>query len=103
MVVSPGRTQAAVVARMRALMHRVLETAADHLVLAAFRRGSPRAIVLREDEYEAFMATLEVEEDEKALDDLRVGLEETRTALPPTWDEARDEMGLGTRQADPAR
>jgi PHD/YefM family antitoxin component YafN of YafNO toxin-antitoxin module len=96
-------SQGVVVGRVRVLMHRFLGAAADHLVLAAMRRGNPRAIVLPEDEYDAFRATLEVEEDPEALSDLRAGLEETRAGLPPTWDEARAEMGLGARETNKAR
>jgi PHD/YefM family antitoxin component YafN of YafNO toxin-antitoxin module len=94
--------QSVVVERVRGLMHRFIGAAADHLVLAAMRRGNPKAIVLPEDEYEAFVATLEVEEDEEALDDLRAGREETRSELPPAWDEVRDEMGLGARETHAA-
>jgi PHD/YefM family antitoxin component YafN of YafNO toxin-antitoxin module len=97
------RQEAAVVDRVRTLLHRFVAATADHLVLATLRQGSAKAIVLPEDEYEAFMATLEVEEDAEALDDLRAGRDETSTGLPPTWDEARDEMGLGSHQADPTR
>jgi PHD/YefM family antitoxin component YafN of YafNO toxin-antitoxin module len=87
---------------MRDLMQRVVEKGADRLVLAALRAGSPRVIVLPADEYEAFIETLEVEEDPEALDDLRAGEAETAHGLPPTWDEVREEFDLGSRQADHA-
>jgi PHD/YefM family antitoxin component YafN of YafNO toxin-antitoxin module len=92
-----------VVAQVRGLLHRVFESAADRLVLAALRHGDTKAIVLPEDEYEAFMATLEVDEDKEALDDLRAGLEETRHGLPPTWEDLEGELGpLGSTQTDKA-
>jgi PHD/YefM family antitoxin component YafN of YafNO toxin-antitoxin module len=80
-----------------------MQSAADHLVLAAMRRGNPRAIVLAEDEYEAFIATLELEEDKDAQDDIRAGLEETRHGLPPTWAEFKAELqGHGSGETDTA-
>jgi PHD/YefM family antitoxin component YafN of YafNO toxin-antitoxin module len=89
--------------RVRHLLHRALEAAADQLVLAALKHGNTRTIVLPEDEYEAFMATLEVEEDAEAVADLRAGKDETRQGLPPTWEELEDELGpVGTTQTDKA-
>jgi PHD/YefM family antitoxin component YafN of YafNO toxin-antitoxin module len=80
-----------------------LEAAADQLILAALRHGSTRTIVLPENEYEAFMATLEVEEDAEASEDLKAGTAETRQGLPPTWEELEDELGpLGTTQTHKA-
>jgi PHD/YefM family antitoxin component YafN of YafNO toxin-antitoxin module len=77
-----------------------MQSAADHVVLAALKHGSPRTIVLPEGEYEAFIATLEVSEDKEAQDDLRAGLEETRHGLPPKWEDMREDFGLGPRSAD---
>lgn len=89
--------------RVRSLANRVIGSAADHLVLATLRRGGSRAIILSEEEYDAFMSTLELEEDPEAQADIRAGLEETRQGLPPTWEELEEELGpLGTPQADKA-
>jgi PHD/YefM family antitoxin component YafN of YafNO toxin-antitoxin module len=89
--------------RVRGLLHRTLESAADRFILVALRVGSPRAVVLPEREYEAFIATIEVDEDPEALDDLQAGLEETHLDLPPTWEELEGELGpLGKSQTHKA-
>lgn len=84
--------------RVRTMLHRAMESASDRLMLAALRHGSQRVVVLPEDEYDAFIATLELEEDPEAQDDLRVSQEEFRHGTPPSWREVREELGLGDRK-----
>lgn len=96
--VPPGIPLAETLERVRTLLHRAMESASDRLVLAALRHGSQRVVVLPEDEYDSFIATLELDEDPEAQEDLRVSQEEFRHALPPSWGEVREELGLGNRQ-----
>lgn len=92
----------ALLERVRGLRSRFFEGAADRFILAALRHGDAKAIVLPEGEYEAFMLTLELEEDDQAQQDIRAGMEESRTGSLPTWDEFESELQHGSRQTDKA-
>ena len=80
--------------RVRGMLDRWLARAAEHLVLVMIRKGDPAAVVLPRDEYEGYVETLEVMEDEEAQAALREGEEDIREGRVRPYDEARRDLGL---------
>lgn len=58
------------------------------------RNGRPAGVVLSSDEYEALAETLEVLEDEEALEALRESEADIRAGRSYSLDEVRRELGL---------
>jgi antitoxin YefM len=64
----------------------------EHVVIT--RNGRPAGVVLSTEEYEALMETLEVLEDDEALEALRESEEDFRAGRLHSLDEVRRELGL---------
>jgi prevent-host-death family protein len=64
----------------------------EHVVIT--RNGRPAGVVLSNDEYEALAETLEVLEDEGALDALRESEADVRAGRVHSLDQVRRELGL---------
>jgi len=64
----------------------------EHVVIT--RNGRPAGVVLSNDEYEALAETLEVLEDEEALEALRESEADVRAGRVYSLDEVRRELGL---------
>ncbi len=64
----------------------------EHVVIT--RNGRPAAVVLSSDEYEALAETLEVLEDDDALEALRESEADVRAGRVYSLDEVRRELGL---------
>jgi antitoxin YefM len=64
----------------------------EHVVIT--RNGRPAGVVLSTEEYEALMETLEVLEDDEALEALRESEEDCRAGRLHSLDEVRRELGL---------
>jgi len=64
----------------------------EHVVIT--RNGRPAAVVLSSEEYEALSETLEVLEDEEALEALRESEADVRAGRVYSLDEVRRELGL---------
>lgn len=64
----------------------------EHIVIT--RNGHPAAVVLSNDEYEAIEETLEIVQDEEALQALRESEEDVRAGRVFALDEVRRELGL---------
>jgi antitoxin YefM len=64
----------------------------EHVVIT--RNGRPAGVVLSTEEYEALMETLEVLEDDEALEALRESEEDVRAGRLHSLDEVRRELGL---------
>jgi antitoxin YefM len=64
----------------------------EHVVIT--RNGRPAAVVLSLDEYESLEETLEILQDEEALEALRESAEDVREGRLFTLEEVRRELGL---------
>jgi len=64
----------------------------EHAVIT--RNGRPAAVVLSSEEYEALAETLEVLEDDEALDALRESAADVRAGRVYSLDDVRRELGL---------
>ncbi len=78
-------------ARLTELLDEVNERH-EHIVIT--RNGRPAAVVLSSDEYEALAETLEVLEDDEALEALRDSEADVRAGRVYSLDEVRRELGL---------
>jgi antitoxin YefM len=78
-------------ARLTELLDEVNERH-EHVVIT--RHGRPAAVVLSSEEYEALAETLEVLEDEEALEALRESEADVRAGRLYSLDEVRRELGL---------
>jgi antitoxin YefM len=78
-------------ARLTELLDEVNERH-EHVVIT--RKGRPAAVVLSSDEYEALAETLEVLEDDEALEALRESEADVRAGRVYSLDEVRRELGL---------
>lgn len=78
-------------ARLTELLDEVNERH-EHVVIT--RNGRPAGVVLASDEYEALAETLEVLEDEEALDALRESEGDVRAGRMHSLAEVRRELGL---------
>ena len=58
------------------------------------RNGRPAAVVMSTDEYEALQETLEVLQDEEAMEALRRSDEDVAAGRVYAWDEVKRELGL---------
>jgi len=64
----------------------------EHIVIT--RNGRPVVVVLSSDEYEALQETLEILDDEEAMEALRRSDEDVAAGRVSTWDEVKRELGL---------
>ena len=64
----------------------------EHVVIT--RNGSPAAVMLPVEEYEAIEETIEVLEDEEALAALRESAEDVAAGRLERWEDVRRELGL---------
>ncbi|MDQ3720228.1 MAG: type II toxin-antitoxin system Phd/YefM family antitoxin [Actinomycetota bacterium] len=78
-------------ARLTELLDEVNERH-EHVVIT--RNGRPAGVVLSSDEYEALAETLDVLEDDEALEALRASEEDVRAGRVYPLDEVRRELGL---------
>lgn len=78
-------------ARLTQLLDEVNERH-EHVVIT--RNGRPAAVVLSSEEYEALAETLEVLEDDEALDALRESEADVRAGRVYSLDDVRRELGL---------
>ena len=78
-------------ARLTELLDEVNERH-EHVVIT--RNGRPAAVVLSSEEYEALAETLEVLEDDEALDALRESAADVRAGRVYSLDDVRRELGL---------
>lgn len=78
-------------ARLTELLDEVNERH-EHVVIT--RNGRPAGVVLSSGEYEALAETLEVLEDEEALEALRESEADVRAGRMYSLDEVRRELGL---------
>ena len=78
-------------ARLRELLDEVNERH-EHVVIT--RNGRPAGVVLSSEEYEALAETLEVLEDDSALEALRDSEADVRAGRVYSLDEVRRELGL---------
>ncbi|MGH2924173.1 MAG: type II toxin-antitoxin system Phd/YefM family antitoxin [Solirubrobacterales bacterium] len=78
-------------ARLTELLDEVNERH-EHVVIT--RNGRPAGVVLSNEEYEALAETLEVLEDEEALEALRESEADVRAGRLHSLDEVRRELGL---------
>jgi prevent-host-death family protein len=78
-------------ARLTELLDEVNERH-EHVVIT--RNGRPAAVVLSSDEYEALAETLEVLEDDEALEALRESERDVRAGRVHSLDKVRRELGL---------
>ena len=78
-------------ARLTELLDEVNERH-EHVIIT--RNGRPAAVVLSSDEYEALAETLEVLEDDEALEALRESEADVRAGRVYALDEVRRELGL---------
>ena len=65
----------------------------EHVVIT--RNGRPAGVVLSSEEYEALVETLEILEDEDALEALRESERDVRAGRLYDLDQVRRELGLG--------
>jgi len=78
-------------ARLTELLDEVNERH-EHVIIT--RNGRPAGVMLSSDEYEALVETLEVLEDEEALEALRDSEADVRSGHSYSLDEVRRELGL---------
>lgn len=78
-------------ARLTELLDEVNERH-EHVVIT--RNGRPAGVVLANDEYEALVETLEVLEDDDALEALRESEADVKAGRVHALDEVRRELGL---------
>lgn len=78
-------------ARLTELLDEVNERH-EHVVIT--RNGRPAGVVISSDEYEALAETLEVLDDEDALEALRESEADVRAGRVYSLDEVRRELGL---------
>jgi antitoxin YefM len=69
-----------------------VEARHEHIVIT--RNGRPAAVVLSLEEYEALEETLEILQDDEALQALRESAEDARAGRTFSLDEVRRELGL---------
>jgi PHD/YefM family antitoxin component YafN of YafNO toxin-antitoxin module len=77
------------------MLDRWLARTAEHLVLAMIRKGDPVAVVVPRDEYEAYLETAEILEDEETQAALGEGEEDVRDGRVRPYEDARRDLGLG--------
>jgi antitoxin YefM len=78
--------------RLRELLDDV-EARHEHVVIT--RRGRPAAVVVSSDEWDGIQETLDVLQDDVALDDLHESAEDVKAGRLFNLDEVRSELGLG--------
>jgi PHD/YefM family antitoxin component YafN of YafNO toxin-antitoxin module len=77
------------------MLDRWLARTAEHLVLAMIRKGDPVAVVLPREDFEAYVETAEVMDDEEAQRALREGEQDIRDGRVRPYEDARRDLGLG--------
>jgi len=78
-------------AALSSLLDEVVRTH-EHVVIA--RNGRPTAVLMSAEEYEAIEETLEILDDEEAMEALRRAEKDVRAGRVREWDEVRRELGL---------
>jgi PHD/YefM family antitoxin component YafN of YafNO toxin-antitoxin module len=77
------------------MLDRWLARTAEHLVLAMIRKGDPVAVVLPREDYEAYVETAELMDDEEAQIALREGEQDVRDGRVRPYEDVRRDLGLG--------
>jgi PHD/YefM family antitoxin component YafN of YafNO toxin-antitoxin module len=77
------------------MLDRWLARTAEHLVLAMIRKGDPVAVVVPRDDYEAYLETAEIIEDEEAHTALLEGEKDVRAGRVRPYEDVRRDLGLG--------
>jgi PHD/YefM family antitoxin component YafN of YafNO toxin-antitoxin module len=77
------------------MLDRWLARTAEHLVLAMIRKGDPVAVVVPRDDYESYLETAEIMDDEQAQAALREGEQDLRDGHVKPYENVRRDLGLG--------
>lgn len=79
---------------LRGLLDRWVARTAEHLVIAMIKKGDPTAVVVPQDEYEGYLHTLELMEDEEAQAALREGELDALEGRARPYEDVRRDLGL---------
>jgi hypothetical protein len=91
---NPSPIRSDPVERVKALLDRWVARTAEHLVIAMIKSGEPGVFVVPSDEYEGYMQTLEMMEDDEAQVALREGEQDERDGRVRPYEETRRDLGL---------
>lgn len=82
------------VSALRGLLDRWMARTAEHLVIAMIKKGDPTAVVVPQEEYEGYLHTLELMEDDEAQSALQEGERDALEGRARSYEDVRRDLDL---------